>query len=355
MKNIEEFIRYGKSAKDIIPHKKSFFDENKALLSESIKINKMYSNQPKRVKCKNCNYSIKQKQEANFKKLHVNYFICNRCGHLNGENEDNDFFCSEVYTSNNGSDYSKLYNSESVTAYKKRTKDIYTPKALFLRDALVNIGINAEKLKYADIGAGSGYFVSALRNAGLVNTVGYEVSEFQVTFGNSMIGQPLLNKIEISDTIKLVETMDAEVISMIGVLEHVQYPREILKALESNKNLKYFYISVPLFSLGVFFEMIFPNVMNRQLSGAHTHLYTESSLNYMANEFNLTRIASWWFGTDIMDLFRSVSVSLDQNNFEPKISLIWDELFGSIIDDLQLGIDKKNMSSEVHMLFKLNR
>lgn len=352
MKNSEEFIRYGKSSKDIASHKQVFFNENDALLSEATKINKLYLSQPKRIQCKNCNFIL---GKADFTKLHVNYSICKRCGHLNGENEDNNSFCSAVYTSDNGSEYSKLYNSESIAAYKKRAKDIYTPKASFLRDALANINIDPKELKYADIGAGSGYFVSALRGVGLINSVGYEVSKSQVSFGNLMIGQPLLNKIDIEKTIKLVETVDAEVVSMIGVLEHVQYPREILKALENNKKVKYFYISVPLFSLGVFLEMVFPAIMNRQLSGAHTHLYTESSLEYMANEFNLTRIASWWFGTDMMDLHRSVSVSLSQNNFEPKIALMWNELFGSVLDIFQLELDKKNMSSEVHMLFKLDR
>jgi phage FluMu protein Com len=86
MKNSEEFIRYGKSSKDIASHKQVFFNENDALLSEATKINKLYLSQPKRIQCKNCNFIL---GKADFTKLHVNYSICKRCGHLNGENEDN--------------------------------------------------------------------------------------------------------------------------------------------------------------------------------------------------------------------------------------------------------------------------
>jgi hypothetical protein len=100
--------------------------------------------------------------------------------------------------------------------------------------------------------------------------------------------------------------------------------------------------------------MAFPGVINRQLSGVHTHLYTEESLKYMAKEFNLAIVASWWFGTDIVDLFRSVTVCLDKDNYTSKMKRKWTELFAPVIDELQLQLDEKNMSSEVHMIFKVN-
>ena len=58
---------------------------------------------------------------------------------------------------------------------------------------------------------------------------------------------------------------------------------------------------------------------------------------------------SWKFGSDIMDLYRMLSVCLDQNGngalkdyFAPK--------FKDMIDDLQLVVDKHEFASEVHML-----
>ena len=100
--------------------------------------------------------------------------------------------------------------------------------------------------------------------------------------------------------------------------------------------------------------MVFHGVMNRHLSGAHTHLYTEDSLKYMAKEFNLSIVASWWFGTDMVDLFRSVTVCLNKDKDTHKMKQKWTELFSPVIDELQLKLDEKHMSSEVHMIFKVN-
>jgi hypothetical protein len=134
----------------------------------------------------------------------------------------------------------------------------------------------------------------------------------------------------------------------------VQNPREILSAIAKNKNIKFFYISVPLFSMSVFLEMVFSEVMNRQLSGAHTHLYTEDSLKYMSNEFNFEIVSSWWFGTDMVDLYRSVGVLIEKNLNTKKMTTEWQRLFSSLIDPLQKSIDKRHQSSEVHMIFKVH-
>jgi len=349
--NNKKIVKYGKSSQDLISLKKVFFKNNNELLSNGRKINEFYSQQPKRLKCKNCDNDL---HDISFSKLCVDYTICETCGHLNGMNEDTDLFCSHIYTDNKGVDYSELYNSKGVEEYNKRVEDIYAPKVKFMSDALLELGLDPVELRYADFGAGSGYFVSAMKNAELNNVEGYEVSEQQVVYGNKLIGKDLLQQINLKDTVDKIKTLEVDMVSMIGVLEHVRNPREILSAISTNQKIKYFYISVPLFSASVFFEMVFPDVMNRQLSGAHTHLYTESSLEYMANEFNFNTVASWWFGTDIVDLHRSVSVLLEKNKNTKNMASVWTELFTPIVDSLQLCLDKKHMSSEVHMIFRVN-
>ena len=349
--NNKKIVKYGKSSQDLISLKKVFFKNNDELLSNGRKINEFYSQQPQRLKCKNCNHDL---YDIAFSKLCVDYTICETCGHLNGMNEDTDTFCSHIYTDNKGVSYSELYNSKGVEEYNKRVEDIYAPKVKFMSDALLELGLDPVELRYADFGAGSGYFVSAMKNAELNNVEGYEVSEQQVVYGNKLIGKDLLQQINLKDTVDKIKTLEVDMVSMIGVLEHVRNPREILSAISTNQKIKYFYISVPLFSASVFFEMVFPDVMNRQLSGAHTHLYTESSLEYMANEFNFNTVASWWFGTDMVDLFRSVSVLLEKNKSTKNMASVWTELFTPVVDSLQLCLDKKHMSSEVHMIFRVN-
>ena len=112
-------------------------------------------------------------------------------------------------------------------------------------------------------------------------------------------------------------------------------------------------MSVPTFSLSVYLEMVFPMIMPRQLSGAHTHLYTKESLAWMEKEFGMKSISTWWFGTDIVDMYRSFSVSLANNPDCQEMVSSWQRLFEPLIDDLQLVIDKERLSSEVHALYKL--
>ena len=47
-------VFYSKDFKDILKIKKDFFLDNDALLKRAHKWNKLYSNQPKRTTCKNC-------------------------------------------------------------------------------------------------------------------------------------------------------------------------------------------------------------------------------------------------------------------------------------------------------------
>ena len=137
---------------------------------------------------------------------------------------------------------------------------------------------------------------------------------------------------------------------MIHVLEHLTDPNLLLKAFKKS-NATYLYISVPLFSLSVFLENSFKNVFPRQLSGGHTHLYTEKSLNFLAKKYKLKIIGEWWFGTDFADLYRSLRNSGKIVNKKIFLNEINKKLF-SVIDELQSVLDKNKICSEVHMVFK---
>ncbi len=345
-------IRYSKSSGPLLKLKRSYFEDNEHLLQGSLRICQIYVEQPRRARCKNCDGPL---GETSFTKQGVEYVICERCGHLNGGHEDTDAFCKAVYTEDGGANYARTYAAEDAKAYRERVHDIYVPKAEFLCASLREEGLAPEDLSYADLGAGSGYFVAALRKQGLSKVTGYEVSESQARLANAMVeGSPVRRHVH-EDTVDIARSVEAEVVSMIGVLEHVQRPRQVLAALRNNSRLKYVYISVPLFSPCVFFEMVFPTVMNRQLTAGHTHLYTESSLDWMCHEFDFERTAEWWFGTDMVDLYRSIAVRLSQVEETSGMIGEWTEMFVPVIDSLQVEFDKKHLSSEVHMVLKAKR
>ena len=341
--------RYGKAAAELLSHKSKFFEENQVNLDKLLAMGKLYAQQPERLNCKNCKSSI---GDADFVKHGVGYAVCSNCGHLNGKHQDTDSFCQAIYTADDGTEYSQNYSAVDREAYFSRVRDIYIPKAEFLSASLSELGETPEHLSYTDLGAGSGYFVAAMIEHGLKGIMGYEVSISQVNLANDMIGASHLSTHELDATVTIAKEAKTDVFSMIGVLEHVQNPRDVLTAIKSNTQAKYLYISVPLFSPCIFLEMAFPEVMPRQLAGGHTHLYTAQSLKWMAKEFDLEQVAAWWFGTDMMDLLRSVAVKIEGDAEKKDMRSAWMDMMIPALDDLQLALDQKNMSSEVHMLFR---
>ena len=142
----------------------------------------------------------------------------------------------------------------------------------------------------------------------------------------------------------------ANVVSLIGVLEHFYDPDKFLKSFSKSK-VDYLYLAVPLFSLSTFIENAFPKVYPRHLSGDHTHLYTEKSLSYLAKKNNLKIVGEWWFGADIPDLCRSLIISsnhLDEKSYMKQVN----KNLYSVIDELQNVLDRNKICSEVHMVLK---
>ena len=144
----------------------------------------------------------------------------------------------------------------------------------------------------------------------------------------------------------LVENSNANCISLIGVLEHLQDPHRLLKSF-AKSSIKYIYLSLPLFSFSVLLETMNKEVFPRQLGAAHTHLYTEESINFLTNMYQLDILGEWWFGTDIADLYRHfyVKSSINKKN-------IYDNYLKNLIDNLQNVFDRRKVCSEVHIIAK---
>lgn len=345
---------FGKPIIPLLRHKKSFFEDNDSILENSKKIGEMYTSQPLRVACKNCD-APKPSPCEEFIKQGIPYWFCKRCGHLTGAHEDSDDFCAKVYTGGGSENYAKNYATQTKEEYDKRLQDIYIPKATFLLNALAKDGIDPTTQTFADLGAGSGYFAGALYERGIRSVTGYEPSPHQVEFGNRMLPSPLLKCVPLSDVETLAARTDSSVVSMIGVMEHFQRPQAIMKSLAENAAVRYVYMLVPFFSPAVFFELAFPQVVQRVLGGRHTHIYTKQSIAWLCDAFGFEQCAAWWFGTDIADIYRDVFVTLAKQGHPASLIERWKEMWLPLIDDMQIVVDKNKICSEGHLLFKKKR
>lgn len=339
--------KYSKPSADILKIKASFFKDNESFLKENLRLAKVYSEQPLRTKCKICEATLK---ELFFTKQSIDYFRCSNCGHINGGYEDTAEYTKEVYINN--ADYAKFYKSEDKAEYLKRINAIYKPKADFLQECLINACNNPRDLSVGDIGSGSGHFIYALKYLNGFNSVtGYEVSPHQVGFANSMLGDKLVNLISFKDLPLLLQSCHFNVISMIGVLEHLREPRLALRSIAENDNIRFLFLLLPLFSYSIFFEAANQDIFNRQLWGGHTHLFTEESIQHFVKEFDFKIVGTWHFGTDMIDLFRFYYVRLEKLGLL-KLCDVFVERFSPLIDEMQNIIDRTEFCDQIHLLLK---
>jgi len=256
-----------------------FFDPHKqdACLQENKRIYELYRRQPLRTACKNCGLAI---APATFIKYDISYHLCENCGHLSGAYEDTAEYYKALFTDNGGDFIARQYSAEDRQQYDCRVAEVYAPKVDFLHECLQRHGASVDDLSYADIGAGSGYLVSALLNAGCTRVRGYEASTRQVAFGNMMLGRKCLEPLDITGLEQMAADIDAHVVTLVFVLEHLLHPYRILESLSKNPAVRYILLAVPVHSLACYIELMFPSVFQRQLF-THTHLYSDKSLAWL--------------------------------------------------------------------------
>lgn len=334
--------KYSKPFGNLNSMKTSFFENNDGMLEMADGMAKILLAQPKRTVCKICESPL---PDIFFKSHNIGYIKCDKCGHLNSECVDNDEFASKVYVED---DYSKNYSAADKEAYNKRLESIYIPKAEYLKDCLSKEGVN--DIKILDIGAGCGYFVNAARRLNMSAT-GIEVSPSEVEYGNKMAEEDILTHIGLTDSIDYIKNTDANIISAIGVLEHLTHLQENLEAIKENKNIKYLYASVPMFSFSCAFEAANQDCYNRHMGGTHTHLFTNESIACMAEKIGFEVSYEWRFGSDVNDLYRFLLVSLEKNG-NKEFGKYFAEKFIPLMDDIQNIMDKSEFSSELHFILK---
>ena len=334
--------KYSKSSAFYLSTKSDFFSANENLLNKALKHNKFYSSQPKRKCCKLCRANLPA--NVDFISHGVEYIFCDDCNHLNGIYEDTKAYVEDLYMSDAGVEYASNYIDEQ---FEKRAVDIYLPKVDFLVNTLPPKSNNI-----LDVGCGSGYFVYAalLRN---LKAVGLDVSETMVGFGNSQIERLIstspLRYEEEDGFFEVVKNTDADVVSAVGVIEHLREPQRFFDAFKQSE-ATYLYYSVPMFSLSVALENVSDDIFPRQLSGGHTHLFTEDSISKMHKIIGVSSIGEWRFGTDFMDLYRHLMVKLEARNVSKKMADFLYNGFGSKIDELQNILDSNHSCSEIHVV-----
>jgi SAM-dependent methyltransferase len=338
----EVMRKYSKPSKFYLGTKKDFFTDNAALLSKALEQNNLYGKQPQRGECKICLFNLPT--AVDFSSHGICYKFCEKCSHLNGTHEDTKNFVDKLYISDDGSDYSSAYIDDG---FVRRAMDIYIPKVDFLSESL-----GRADYTMLDVGCGSGYFVHSALHRG-IGTKGLDVSKSMVDFGNSQIshnlGKTPLSYVDETGFYDAIVNSTEDVISAIGVIEHLREPHRFFNAFQKS-SAEYLYYSVPMFSNTVYFEVMRQDVFPRQLSGGHTHLFVEESIKKMNSIIGVSPVAEWRFGTDVMDLYRMMMNHFNQIDVSDKFIQLFEEGFNENIDSLQSVFDESHFCSEIHLV-----
>lgn len=327
-------VYFSKSSNNILNIKKNFIKDNKSLTLQAHQWNKYYSKQPIRIKCKICEIKLPRKI---FKSHFANYTVCNNCGHLNGLNQDTKKFNNYLYNDSKGLKFSKFY----IKNYNERVKIIYKPKLEFLKKIL------KRKIEILELGAGAGHFLKACE-AEKINGIGYDVNQTMVKLGNKMLKKNKIKNFNIGDIYKHILETDKDIITILGVIEHLEHPNLVFKNFKKSK-AKYLFFSVPTFSLSTILEHAFQNFYPRVLGGIHNHLYSEESIKFITKKYKLKIIGEWWFGTDMMDLMRALK-TYSKPHDERAYSKYLNKYYIQAMDELQSVLDKKKICGDVHMV-----
>jgi SAM-dependent methyltransferase len=347
--------KIGKNSNGILKYQEYLIDRIDDHIFEERKFENQYISASRRIECIICNSPF---SSSDFQRNGIEFSFCNCCGHLNGHNELTEALMNETYDSNVSKSigYDKVY-IQHLEVFHQAVKNIYIPKANFLSEALTEIlpNENLKNLKILDFGTGSGHMVAALNQIGFDNVLGIDPMASTIEYGTKVIGISGLKNVPIHESMSYLKNTDANLVTMICTLPHVANHNEIIEAMVENKNILYTFQKVPMFSLGAILDVLHPRINSRVLSGAHTHLYTDKSLDYLENKYNLERSAEWRFGADSLDLFRHVEVKARKKFFSQNFLDKFGEKFLPVIDEIQLIIDNNNFSSEIHFLWKFKR
>lgn len=309
-------------------------------MQRALSHNTCYASQVRRINCKLCNAPLID--VIDFTSHNVEYQFCRECSHLNGLYTDSEEYVRALYVNDDGKEYAFNYLDAK---YEERIGNIYGPKIDFFVDS-TDVPVKS----LLDVGCGGGHLVYAALQKGLI-AKGVDVNKTLIDYGNFHIqhkfGCSPLSVAEEKGLYDLIIESDVDVISAVAIFEHLRHLELFFDAFKRS-SAKILYYAVPMYSLSVVLENIFPEVFPRHLSGGHTHLFTEKSLLKLNELLGVEPVAEWRFGTDFMDLYRSLMITVKNNSGSEFFLEMLSTGIKPNIDELQSVLDRNHYCSQIH-------
>jgi len=260
------------------------------------------------------------------------YRACPGCGHI---------FCA---TPPQAEAIRNLYHTER-DATPSAQRVIYVDPQLFAARVdmigtpkVRHISSFVPKGKWIDIGCGTGEILFAAKGLGW-NVRGVESDAAEADFARSQGIEILEEFIDQENAGRIVA--DADVVSLINILEHTIDPTALLQAIAAPLQAgAKVVMEVPRHpSLSSLCSVCFPELAARHIYPPdHLHIFTERSLQLMLSAANLQAVNIWLFGQD----FHEVLTCLDSHG--KHLGSSWIPELHESINVVQQTLDKQGLS-----------
>lgn len=338
-------IKYSKPSIDIQKESTERAKKSQNILSDNIRVSNYLKEGSPRNECIICKHDLKGGSAFNHRGIF--YIACESCEHVQTQIVEPNGYPYEQMAGG----FEKLYHRLDVEGYRDRTERIYKPKLDWVVDSLEDHNLSDPELvekSWLEIGCGAGHFIRALKDLGVRNVRGLDVSEELLRDANR--GFKAQVAFQTSDLIADLERSDADIIVAFFVIEHLQNPRSFWRAMGRKKKGTILIFSVPTFGISAHAEAALTNRPARNFDNVfHTQLYTERSIDFILKETEYKVLSEWVFGQDSQDL---ISYILDGYREFQDIDFIRRNIqkVQRLIDPIQELIDRSHLSDSKHII-----
>lgn len=331
---------YSKPSADIQEEMHALCQNDRALFKKQLAISKILLKCGYRKICLLCDEPLKGET---FLYRRISFAVCKMCGHI-----QTSVLPPPGYPAIK---FNTVYPKLSADKYADRKNRIYRPKLDWIMQCCRDLGYSERQLikkTWLEIGCGTGYFLSCLKEKGIKNVIGLDADKDMVAIANSLIkGSPARHYN--GNPADIIRAYPSEIIVGFFVLEHISQAHSFYKAMKNLPKGTLFIFSIPILGFTNILEMTFRNNYARHLDCVfHTQLYTKPSLDYAMRLSGFKILAEWIFGEDSLDLSRFILTNT-ASSCSNGIARMRKKLIAAQ-DLIQTCLDQMGMSDQRHIL-----
>lgn len=232
----------------------------------------------------------------------------------------------------------------SDEAFKSRVDIIVAPKVDFVLDVCKQENLKPES--WVDIGSGGGQLLWYAKSLG-IKECGIESDKAEYDFcvsKNLNVINSFVDPVNIDPQVEKAIS-EADIVSMITVLEHIEDPKALMDYLASKmKKDSLLVIEVPRHpSVSSYVCTLFPDVVYRHMDlPGHLQIFNEKTMDFLYND-KFEPVGKWCFGQGFSDLINLPLVSKETGPVD-------NELYSKIMamnNDIQKIMDSNNLGDEL--------